>query len=103
MARRMSSGTCRAPGQQLRSAIGHNARRDRRFFIAAISNPARERAARAVTGRLISAIAGSRPVPLPDFGEAARWLRPLIVRVLSPARLTMILIHKILTTSETEN
>ena len=35
---------------------------------------------------------------MPDFGEAAQTqgLRPLIVQVLSPARLTMIVIDKIL-------
>jgi len=42
------------------------------------------RAVRAVTGRLVTAIAGSRPVPLLDFGEAVKtwWSSdwPLIVR-----------------------
>jgi hypothetical protein len=67
--------------------------------------PPIERAVRAVTGRLLSATAGSRPVLLPDFGEAVqtRGLRPLIVQVLSPARLTMIVIDKILAAIEREN
>jgi hypothetical protein len=36
MARRMSSGTCRAPGQQLRSATALTRAATSRFFIAAI-------------------------------------------------------------------
>jgi hypothetical protein len=74
-----------------------------RFFVAANGWASNRKSRPGGHRTALSAIAGSRPVPLPDFGEAARWLRPLIVRVFCPARLTTILIHKILTTSETKN
>jgi len=69
--------------------------------------PPIERAVRAITGRLFSTIADHGPAHCLNFGEAVKITRtpdrPLIVRVLCPARLTMSLTDKILSTTETED
>ena len=69
--------------------------------------PPIERAVWAITGRLFSTIADHGPAHCLNFGEAVKITRtpdrPLIVRVLCPARLTMRLTDKILSTTETED
>jgi hypothetical protein len=63
----------------------------------------KEKAVRAGTERLISAIAGSRPVPSLNFGEVREAALPSLTSrqtVRHAAQLTVILIDKILSTIE---
>jgi hypothetical protein len=63
----------------------------------------RERAVRAGTGRLISATAGSRPVPSLNFGEAGEAAPSSLTShqaVRHAVRLVIILLDKILSTIE---
>jgi hypothetical protein len=65
----------------------------------------KEMAARAATGRLISATAGSRPVPSLNFGEAREAALSSLTShqaVRYAAQLLNILIDKILSTTETK-
>jgi hypothetical protein len=92
---------------------GSRARESSAAFGAAVTFPPhdmlglirKETAARAATGRLISATAGSRPVPSLNFGEvreAALSSLTSYQAVRYAAQLLNILIDKILATTETK-
>jgi hypothetical protein len=100
-------------GGMSEDGAGSRARESSAAFGAAVTFPPhdmlglirKETAARAATGRLISATAGSRPVPSLNFGEVREAALSSLTShqaVRYAAQLLNILIDKILATTETK-